>query len=91
MKGSNCTQIMIELFDIMTIDVVKYRLIIKEPSLKASSDADTIMHRVSSKSLSFINYISVRNVITKFGTERDKKRLTAYETSFKNYCKRIYI
>ena len=66
---------------------LKYQLLIKDPSLKADSDADAIMECLSRAS-SFINYISIREVIGKFGAEKDKEMLTTYEEVFKNYCKR---
>ena len=93
-KFNNLVYLLAELLEAMTSDklksvakFIKYQLLIKDPSLKSDSDADAIMECLSRTS-SFINYASIRKVIAKFGTEKDKEMLTVYENDFKNYCKR---
>ena len=67
---------------------VKYRLSISDPLLDSEVITASAIIKCLKEAASFFNYNNIQNVITKFGTEKDKEKLTAYETSFKRYCKR---
>ena len=65
---------------------VKYRLSIPHFSL-GDNPADVIKQCLK-ETTSFLNYSNVQKVIAEFGADEDKKRLSSYETHFKNYCNR---
>ena len=65
---------------------VKYRLSIPNSSL-GDNPAD-VTKQYLKETTSFLNYSNVQKLIAEFGTDEDKKRLSSYETCFKNYCNR---
>ena len=65
---------------------VKDRLLISSPLLDINS-ASAIVQCLKKKT-SFFNYHNVQRVIAKFGTDKDREKLSVYETSFKNFCER---
>ena len=65
---------------------VKFRLSIYMPPLEINS-ASAIMEYLN-KNISCFNYDNVKLIIDKFGTDKDKESLRAYEIRFKNFCER---
>ena len=65
---------------------VRNRFSTSSPSLALNS-ASAIIQYLREK-MSFYNYHNLQCVIAKFGTDKDKEKLSAYEMCFKNFCKR---
>ena len=65
---------------------VQIRLSISTPSLEGNPASEII--QCLNKNMSFFNYNNIKLVIDEFGTEADKEKLSAYEASFKKFCKR---
>ncbi len=68
-------------------DLLSFSSLQMEPS-KTKSAGAIIRHLQQKKYISFFNCCVVQTLIAKYGTDDDKKMLSAYEAKFKKFCER---
>lgn len=68
-------------------DILSLSNLQMEPS-KTNSAGAIIRHLQQKKYISFFNCSVVQTLIAKYGTDDDKKMLSAYEAKFKKFCER---
>ena len=58
-------------------------------NLSAVTSIDVLVDKLQNENyISFINYHLVEYMISRYGSEEDKRKFAYYETKFKEYCKR---